>query len=307
MTIGIPRALLYYKYQHLWEVFFNELDCQIVLSAQSNKQILTDGINYSIDECCLPSKIYMGHVYSLIGKCDYILVPRVENFGKNEKVCVKFNGMYDIVKNTFKDLPLIYYDLDVTNGHSERKGFLQMGKMLGKTYRQVMMAYQKAKKVQMLKDKQKAAKQLKLLDYQEGLKILMVTHPYNIYDNLIGDPIIKLVKESGGIPIYADAFASNECIQKSEEISKSLNWTYNKELVGAIQLYKDKVDGIILITAFPCGPDSLVNELLLRKIKGVPMSNIVLDELSGEAGLQTRIESFIDIIRVKKEHKVVNG
>jgi len=301
MTIGIPRALLYYKYQYLWEVFFNELDCRIVLSEPSNNQILADGIHFSIDESCLPSKIYLGHVYSLIGQCDYILVPRVENLGKNEKVCVKFNGMYDIVKNTFKDIPLIYYDLDVTKGHSELKGFLQMGRMLGKSYRQAMLAYQKAKKVQMLKDQQKAEKQLKSLNNREGLKILMVTHPYNIYDNLIGEPIIKLVKESGGIPIYADACDSHQCIQKSEEISKTLNWIYNKELVGAVSLYKDQVDGIILITAFPCGTDSLVNDLLLRKIKGIPMSNIVVDELSGEAGLQTRIESFIDIIRERKE------
>jgi len=209
--------------------------------------------------------------------------------------------MYDIVKNTFKDIPLIYYDLDVTKGHSELKGFLQMGRMLGKSYRQAMLAYQKAKKVQMLKDQQKAARQLKLLNNREGLKILIVTHPYNIYDNLIGEPIIKLVKESGGIPIYADACDSHQCIQKSEEISKTLNWIYNKELVGAVSLYKDQVDGIILITAFPCGTDSLVNDLLLRKIKGTPMSNIVVDELSGEAGLQTRIESFIDIIRERKE------
>ena len=42
-------------------------------------------------------------------------------------------------------------------------------------------------------------------------------------------------------------------------------------------------------------------DLLLRKIKGTPMSNIVVDELSGEAGLQTRIESFIDIIRERKK------
>ena len=43
----------------------------------------------------------------------------------------------------------------------------------------------------------------------------MVSHPYNIYDNLIGDPIIKLVKESGGIPIYVDACDSNQCILPS--------------------------------------------------------------------------------------------
>lgn len=307
MRIGLPRALLYYKYQDLWEIFFKELDCQVIVSEQSNRQTLINGSRFSIDECCLPSKIYMGHVYSLIGHCDYILVPRVENFGRQEKVCVKFNAMYDIVKNTFGDISLLCYDLDVENGNSELKGFLQMGKVLGKSLRQSFQAYQIAKEAQQQKDRQKAIRQMNLLEDREALKILLVTHPYNIYDKLVGYPIVKLVKEAGGIPVYADAFDSISCIKKSKEISKSLNWTFNKELVGALGLCKDKVEGIILISAFPCGPDSLVNELLLRKFKNIPISHIILDELTGETGLQTRIESFIDIIKEKGKKRVVNG
>jgi len=307
MTIGLPRALLYYKYRYLWEIFFKELGCRVIVSEKSSSQTLADGSRFSIDECCLSSKMYMGHVYSLIGHCDYVLVLRVENFGRKEKVCVKFNAMYDIVKNTFKDVPLLCYDVDVEKGNSELKGFLQMGKVLGKSCRQSFFAYQKGKRAQMIQDKQKAEKQLKLLENQEQLKILLVTHPYNIYDKLIGFPIVKLVEESGGMPVYADACDSTSCRKESEGISKSLNWTFNKELVGAMNLCKEKVDGIILITAFPCGPDSLVNELILRRFKHIPISHIILDELTGEAGLQTRIESFMDIIKEKKKKRVVNG
>jgi predicted nucleotide-binding protein (sugar kinase/HSP70/actin superfamily) len=32
----------------------------------------------------------------------------------------------------------------------------------------------------------------------------------------------------------------------------------------------------------------------------VPVINIILDELQGEAGMQTRIESFFDVINEKK-------
>jgi predicted nucleotide-binding protein (sugar kinase/HSP70/actin superfamily) len=61
------------------------------------------------------------------------------------------------------------------------------------------------------------------------------------------------------------------------------------------------------MSTFPCGPDSLVTELCLRKIKGIPMTNIILDELQGEAGLHTRIESFIDIIREKKNRRKITN
>ena len=56
MTIGLPRAMLYYRYKDLWETFFKELNCDIITSEETSKKTLTDGINLSIDESCLPFK-----------------------------------------------------------------------------------------------------------------------------------------------------------------------------------------------------------------------------------------------------------
>ena len=66
-------------------------------------------------------------------------------------------------------------------------------------------------------------------------------------------------------------------------------------------LYKDQIDGIVLVSSFPCGPDSLVNEMLIRRFKEKPMISLVLDGQEGTAGMETRLESFIDIIRLRKE------
>ena len=64
------------------------------------------------------------------------------------------------------------------------------------------------------------------------------------------------------------------------------------------------MDGVILLSAFPCGPDSMINELLTRRIKDVPILNLVLDAQSGTAGVETRLESFVDIIRFKEGEMV---
>ena len=308
MTIGLPRALLYYKYKYLWEAFFKELGCDIISSPHTDRKIMEGGINLSIDECCLPTKIYMGHVKELIGKCDYVLVPRIVSFGKKEDVCVKLNAMYDIVKNTFSDINILDYNVDKPNGHTESKGFVEMGKILGNNYHKSLRAYKRAKKIQILKEEEVSDAQEKLLASHEDLlkvqkeapKILIISHAYNIYDNMLGRPVTDMILKMGCIPIYADKFNKEKCEKEAKKISSCLYWKYNKELIGTIELYKDKVDGIILLTAFPCGPDSLVNEMVLRKSHGVPITNIILDELQGEAGLQTRIESFLDITRQKK-------
>lgn len=299
MIIGLPRAMLYYRYKVMWETFFNELGCEIITSPHTNKRMLSDGIKYSIDECCLPSKIYMGHVYSLIGKCNYILVPRIASCNKRNDVCVKFNALYDIVRNSFKNIKLLDYNVDVHNKKTEKNAFIRMGKFLGKNYISSLKAYNKALNAQIIDQNQKCMQQNKLLECNDKLKILIVSHPYNNYDRLIGYPVTEYINKLGGIPIYADISDKNKSIKKSKEISESLYWIYNKELVGSIKLFEDKIDGIILLTAFPCGPDSLVNELIIRKITKIPKINIILDELQADAGLQTRIESFFDILSEK--------
>ena len=303
MKIGIPRSFLYFKYEFLWETFFKELGCEVVLSPETNKQILKDGINHSIDESCLSAKIYMGHVKALIGKADYIFVPRIDNFGRNDKVCTKFNAMYDIVRNTFEGISLIDYNIDKRRGETELKAFMGLGKSLGKGKLQTYKAYQKAKAVNKIEKTRIATEQDELVETSDKLKILLISHPYNIHDKLLGQPIIEYIQKLDALPIYADSASTKITREKYKELSKSLYWVYNKELVGAIEYYKEKIDGIMFISTFPCGPDSMVNELCIRKIKDIPMANIVLDELQGEAGLHTRIESFVDIIREKKKSK----
>ncbi|SHI96419.1 Predicted nucleotide-binding protein, sugar kinase/HSP70/actin superfamily [Clostridium cavendishii DSM 21758] len=306
--IGIPRAFLYFKYKYLWETFFKELNCKILISPETNRKILKDGIANSIDESCLSSKIYMGHVYYLIDKVDYILVPRIVNFGKKDVVCTKFNALYDIVNNTFRNVKLLDYNIDIEEKQSEFKGFMKMGRALGKDYIKVLKAYLKAKKMEDYYNHKKVKVQEELLENSDKLKILIVSHPYNIYDKLIGYPIIKFLESFDVVPIYSDVANKEEVMQRSKEISKTLYWIYNKELIGAMQHYINKIDGIIFLSTFPCGPDSLVTELCLRKIKGIPMTNIILDELQGEAGIYTRIESFIDIIKERNNRrKITNG
>ena len=44
----------------------------------------------------------------------------------------------------------------------------------------------------------------------------------------------------------------------------------------------------------------MVNEMLMRKNNGIPVLNLVMDGQNGDAGVETRVESFIDIIGFKK-------
>ena len=131
--------------------------------------------------------------------------------------------------------------------------------------------------------------------------MLVVAHRYNILDKYIGQPVVKIISDLGAIPILADYANKRDAMANYTKITKTLPWAFNKELVGAIEISKEKVDGIILITTFPCGPDSLINEIVTRRVKKLPILTIILDGQEGSAGLETRIESFLDIIKFKRE------
>ncbi len=302
ICIGLPKAFLYYRYGILWKVFFESLGCEVIISKDTTKETLEVGKKYSIDEACLSSKIYLGHVYSLINKCDYILIPRVENYGKGEKVCVKFNAMYDIIKNLFPSLNILDLNIEKNKNPFIFLNYFKIGLKITKNPFKIIKSYLKAKNRQNIYNKEKQKIQNNNLN-KKKLKILIVAHPYNIYDNYIGIPIIKILKNMDIEVIYADKTNYKIAKKYAKQLSPTLYWTYSKELIGSIKYYQYSVDGIIFLTSFPCGPDSLVNELMLRKIKNLPIINILIDEQNASAGLETRLESFVDIIKERRKYR----
>lgn len=298
--IGIPRALLYHKYHVFWKKFFEELDCEVVISPETNREIMNRGVNLAVDESCLSLKIFLGHVDYLKDKTDYIFIPHIVSVHWREKVCVKFMALYDIVSNTFDNINIIDCTIDVNRFKTEFLGYFELGWHLSKNPITIIKAYLMAKKEQEEYIQKLIESQLEKIKNKQPSRpaILIVSHPYTTYDSLLGKPITKFLESQGVSLIYSDIANYCDTHKLSKKISNDLYWTYNKELLGAIELYKDRIDGIVFLMTFPCGPDSLVINLCQSRLK-IPMTVLVLDELQGEAGLRTRLESFVDILKFK--------
>ena len=297
IRLGIPRSIFYYYYKNIWKYFFEEFNIELVVSPNTNKKIMEEGIKYATDEMCMSLKNYIGHVSYLKDKCDYILIPRVDNYGTDDQTCTNFLALYDIVNNLF-DIKILNYNINLNNNETEEKGLINIVTNFGYSKEYAKNAYKKAlKKEKSIKEKL-IKENIKKLD-SDKTKILLVGHPYNNYDNMIGKDIINYLESNDIEIIYSDLFHSDITSNLSKKLSYGLYFKYNKENIGSIPLTEDKVDGIIFLSTFPCGPDSLANELVFRKLKK-PYLNLIIDDIDGMAGMETRLESFIDILERRK-------
>jgi predicted nucleotide-binding protein (sugar kinase/HSP70/actin superfamily) len=329
--IGIPKALLYYKYYPFWKAFLEGLRCEVVTSNVTTKKILQDGIKHTVDESCLSVKVFCGHVLDLVEKgVDYLFIPRIESVEKDYFVCTKFYGLPDIIRNNIENIPPIL-DLDIDiNRKSLYQAMFAVGWKLSKNPLRIHTAYCQAKKKQhrfkeMLSLTKTPQEVIELIDTcqikrlkgkenlttdknfnvqthqssKKALKIALIGHPYNIYDDFVNFGIIKELQALGINVLTSEMVPHEVSFRLASQLSPDLYWTYGKEILGSSLYFLNKgVNGIIFITSFPCGPDSLIIEYTIRKIKNqLPTLTLVIDEHQAEAGIITRVESFVDLIK----------
>lgn len=298
IKIGIPRSMYFYYYGNILKNFFENLDFEVIISPKTNKEIMDLGIKYAYDEMCMSLKNYIGHIAYLKDICDYIVIPRIDNYGYNDQTCTNFLSLYDIINNLF-NVKILNYNINLVKKQDELNGFIEMAKTLKINSIRAKEAYSKAKIDDMNKEFSIERNTLRKLESKD-IKILVVGHPYNTKDDYIGKPITKMLEKEGATIIYSDEFNKEKANKLSKKLSRNLYFKYNKENIGSIMLSKDKIDGILFLTTFPCGPDSLANELVMRKLN-MPYLNIIIDDLDSIVGFETRIESFMDIVKERRQ------
>lgn len=330
MTIGIPRGMSFYNNYPFWYGFFSALGIKIVLSDPTTKQTMTDGAALVVTETCLPIKIYLGHILNLIKKgVENIFVPSLQSIAPKIYNCSKIRGLPDLVRNVIKaDINIIEPTLDKSAKHQGLYEFLaESVKSFGITN---MEEIKKASKqgwrvynnfLVMMRsgmDYKKAmnyALQGKVfIEEKSGSKsapinVALISHAYNMYDERATMKIFDKL-EKMDVKVFTSLMLTDE--QMNEGIStmgQKKYWANESEMIGTAGHYlKDnKIDGIISINAFGCGPDSLMVDRITRKAKefGKPMLVLTIDEQTGEAGFITRLEAFIDMLFRKKRSKII--
>jgi len=300
MTIGIPRALIYWKRPHFWESFFENFGFKVLLSPETNKEIVEMGVKVADPETCFSDKVYWGHLLWLDGKVDLIFVPRLKANEEKLEYCPKFFAIPDLAKILVKT-PILTETFDPRREKTE-KTFEKLGKKINKNSQEVKRATETA----LLKEKESKEKKeqgfFKKIQ-SEKQKIILVSHPYNLYDDYVNLRIKEKLEKLGTEVIFIDEVpikTYNLQLTTYNTGWPKFHWEFGKEEMEKIQeILRYNLAGAIEISSFQCGCDAVLKEFVEREFKQnkIPFLYLIIDEHTGEAGIQTRLEAFIDTLK----------
>ncbi|MHA1674381.1 MAG: acyl-CoA dehydratase activase-related protein [Promethearchaeota archaeon] len=323
IRVGIPRALIYYKFQALWETFFKSLGAQVIVSSPTSKPIKNLGVRHAPDEDCYNSKLYYGHLMSIKDKVDCFFIPRLGSDHPVHVGCPKFISLAEVIHSMYPDLPPIimpYYSKAKSNHGRLRLLSIAFSigwvftknpiKILRALFRAV--AAQKVYKTSFWLTNEELERwkrgeievndHPKLRDGEQPLRVALAAHSYVMNDPFASLNIRKKLAAHGVSLITSEQLPREIVKAQMDKLDYNFYFEYEREILGtALYFIEDKsVDGIVQICTFCCGPDSIAGEMALQYSKRdpqVPLLQLTFDELTGEAGLNTRIEAFTDMLR----------
>lgn len=328
-VIGIPRAMSYFSNYPFYFGFFNDLGIKIVLSDITTKQTISSGSALVVTETCLPIKVYIGHILNLLDKgVDKIFVPSIQSIAPKIYNCSKIRGLPDLVRNVVKrPFTMIETTLDKSEKGQGLYEFLaESVKVFGITDKNLIYRASKAgwrcyNNFHIMT--KSGMSYTKALNYalqgkviiedatkEYPISVALVAHGYNIYDDRVCMKIFDKL-EAMDVKVYTSLQLSDEQLDNGiTSLGNEQYWANEHDMTGSAGHYlKDaKIDGIITLTAFGCGPDSLMIERITRKAKhfNKPLLNLTIDEHTGEAGFITRLEAFVDMLFRKKRANLIS-
>ena len=304
-----------YHHYAFWQTFFAGLGWEVVLSPPTGRKTVEQGVRLAPSELCLPVKSFLGHVAALKDKVDALFLPRIVCakvardwfFG-----CPKAIALPDLTRAVFDSLPVVVEPiLDGQTGTDEESFRAAVSGMgcradIRSAWRSASGAAQAATQITRQRGSPLhmfgSATDDRTSSGRE-VRVGVVGHSYLLFDSGLSLGVLDKIRQAGAQPVLV--FPTADQVKDEARRESALNWYYELELLAAARnlLEVQKVDGLLLVASFACGTGAVTNELIQREAvhrHGVPTILVLLDEHTGEAGLVTRVESFVDLLRLRK-------
>jgi predicted CoA-substrate-specific enzyme activase len=305
--IGFNKSFLVNTYFPLYSTFFSELGYEPILPLNASQ----NGIDERNAAFCYPAELSHGFIHTLINSNEppnYLFLPHLKavpssNKSIHSQVCPFVQGESFFLKTAFrqkiesKGTKILSPLLDMTDGiESVKKAFIATAKEMGESKKDSLLAFKKAIDAQ-----NSCFDEMKHIGRKVLDRINRVSHKKTAV--LFGRPYNAFPKEANmGIP--GKIASRNIAVipfdflpYESESCEKTMYWGVGQQLMKAAEFTSKNPNLFgIFITNFSCGPDSFIVSYFRNIMGRKPSLTLELDSHTADAGIETRIEAFFDIV-----------
>jgi predicted nucleotide-binding protein (sugar kinase/HSP70/actin superfamily) len=306
VKIGIPRALLYFWYGELWADFWHSCGCEPVISAPTDHNIIQAGSGVAVDELCLPCKIFLGHVIALQSVVDRVMIPHLIKVEPQAYICPKFMGLPDIVAHTVPQVADRVIVVRVGPRQlNQWRALAEAARHHGLKPRRTSRATPTVRAETPALQAVTALRKQYCFKGKSEITLGLLGHPYCLYDPCFNLDLLRILVCNQVSFLTPEQMPAEYQGIGSGQLEKDMFWTMGRSQLDAVywMLHQKEVpvNGFIQVTPFACGLEAIIGDLTARRIKraGLPLLQLNFEEHSGEAGVITRLEAFLDLIKFR--------
>ena len=302
-TVGINNSLMTNTLYPLYYNFFTALGYNVMYSETIDRE----GMERKGSSFCYPVEIAHGSMEELIRRDpDIYFLPHVksmpvQNGIKASVTCPFVQSEPYYIKTAFeelKDKTVLIPVLDMAGGYeSEKRTFLKLGEELGFGGDICEKAFEIAVQAQkdFVADCQATGRKflMELEKNPDEIAVVLFGRPYNAFAKAANMGIPQKFSSRGYRIIPHDFLPYSE-----EEPVENMYWAMGQIILKASK-YAQKHKQLygVFITNFSCGPDSFVISYFRSNMGGKPSLTLELDSHTADAGVDTRIEAFLDVVK----------
>ena len=313
--IGVNRSFLVNTYYPLYSNFFAKLGFEVVVPNSYTQK----GIDQKNASFCYPAELTHGYFHTLIGMKnppEYIFLPHfkalpISDGNSSSQVCPFVQGETFYLQAAFhqkldelktKGTKILTPLLDLTKGLKEAKTpLIETAVQMGVRRKAAISAFKAAVKQQTacMAEMHHIGKNIlqQLESDPNQIAVVIFARPYNGFVEEAHMGIPHKLASRGILVIPFDFLLFNY-----EKSKRHMYWGMGQRILQVARMVKKHPQLFgTFVTNFSCGPDSFIigyfRDIMGRK----PSLTLELDSHTADAGLETRIEAFIDITSAYRE------
>ncbi|HHX73701.1 MAG TPA: CoA protein activase [Firmicutes bacterium] len=191
-------------------------------------------------------------------------------------------------------------------------------KQLNRVYNEGLEAIRRADSVQEVKAARDAAleamRSLPADHNYEPLRVGLIGEIYVVLEPFANHDIERLLGEMG-VYVHRSIFLTNwtrdNALAHGEKDIRAAAVPFLNQMIGGhgqnsvgevVRYADNNFDGVIQLAPFTCIPEIVAKSIMpaVSRAKGIPVMTLFLDEQTGQAGIETRLEAFLDLLRQKR-------